>query len=304
MIEIKMDNVYSDIYGLDKLNKDILYLINKELSYEVCGFGQDKKRYYLLKDNQTYTGLIPRLIKILNHNNIKFKIKDVREIHLPNANFKISEEFEARDYQKNIIERASSREVIQAATGGGKTFIMASLIEKFNVKPVIVIAPKVSLALQIKNEFEKFLNIPIGIIGGGYNDIKDITICTPQSVKQDVLESAKAILWDECLKYDQKVLMANGAYKKIGDLVKEKSTEEVMSYNHKTNKLEPKKIISHSETPLRNGNKKIMKLTIRKLDGTKEIIECTNNHKIWVESLGKYVKAEDLIKGQKVKTIK
>lgn len=181
---------------------------------------------------------------------------------------------------------------------------MANLIQKFNVKPVVVVAPKVSLALQIKEEFEKFLNTNVGVVGGGYNENEDIIVGTPQSLSQEVVESAQLIMCDECLKYDQKVLMENGSYKRIGDLVKEKSNEKVISFNHSTGKLEPKSIISHSETHLKQNNKKLMKLTIKKPDGTKEIIECTDNHKIWVESLGKYIKAGDLIKGQKVKVLK
>ena len=181
---------------------------------------------------------------------------------------------------------------------------MAKLIEKFKVKPVVVVAPKVSLALQIQEEFERFLNVEVGVMGGGYNQRSDIIVGTPQSLPEDVVKSAQLIMCDECLKYNQKVLMENGTYKQIGDLVKEKSTEKVMSFNHSTGKLEPKPIISHSETPLKNNNKRLMKLTIRKPDGSKEVIECTDNHKIWVESLGKYVKAGDLIKGQKVKVVK
>lgn len=157
--------------------------------------------------------------------------------------------------------------------------------------------------MQIKEEFEKFLGIEIGIIGGGERSIKDINICTPQSADDETIKQAKLVMCDECLKYDQKVLMANGSYKKIGDLVKEKSTEMVISYNHKIGKLEPKPIIGHSETPLSKNGKKLMKLTIRKPDGSKEVIECTDNHKIWVESLGRYVEAGQLVKGQKVKTL-
>ena len=48
----------------------------------------------------------------------------------------------------------------------------------------------------------------------------------------------------------------------------------------------------------------MMRIKVRKEDGSLEIIECTDNHKFWVESLGQYVMAKDLIKGQKMKTLK
>lgn len=303
VVEIHMDNVYAQCYNLPQKVADILA---KQLSYEVGGFGSqtETKEVFDKIKHSTYTGLVPHIVKVLHKLNIKYEIKDNRIKPEVNAKFNLVPGYELRDYQAEIVNRASSREVIQAATGAGKTFIMYNLIRKFGVKPVVVIAPKVSLAEQIKGEFEKFSGHKIGIVGGGYCDIQDITVCTPMSVPEDLLENTKAIMYDECMKYDTKVLMADGTYKKIGDLVKEKSQEKVMSYNHKTGEIEPKKIISHSKTPLKKNSKKLMKITIRKKDGTKEIIECTDNHKIWVENLGKYVKAGDLVKGQKVKTLK
>lgn len=112
------------------------------------------------------------------------------------------------------------------------------------------------------------------------------------------------IMFDECLAYAEKVLMEDLTYEEIGKLVEEKSTKRVMSYNHQTGELEPKEIISHSKTPLNQNGKKLMRIKIRKEDGALEIIECTDNHKIWVESLGQYVEAKDLVKGQSVLTIK
>lgn len=196
MIEIHMKNVTSKIDNLDDNLKTIIF---EKLSYEVGGFGIKKSTKYLYNPNtsMTYTGLIPHIINTLNLLNVKYKVNDLRDKPLPNANFKINTNFESRDYQKEIIDRATSREIIQAATGAGKTFIMAKLIEKFNVKPVLIIAPKISLAKQIKKEFEKFFEISIGMLGGGYNQIKDITISTPQSVDENLVKSAKFILFDE-----------------------------------------------------------------------------------------------------------
>ena len=302
VVEIHMDNVYAQCYNLPQKVADILA---KQLSYEVGGFGSqtETKEVFDRIKHSTYTGLVPHIVKVLHKLNIKYEIKDNRIKPEVNAKFNLVPGYELRDYQAEIVNRASSREVIQAATGAGKTFIMYNLIRKFGVKPVVVIAPKVSLAEQIKGEFEKFSGHKIGIVGRGYCDIQDITVCTPMSVPENLLIEAKGLYFDECMKYDTEVLMEDGTYEKIGKLVEKKSNKRVMSYNHKTGKLEPKKIISHSKTPLKKNNKKLMKLTIRKADGTKEIIECTDNHKIWVESLQKYIEAGDLIKGQKVKIL-
>lgn len=196
MVEINMKNVICNMVGINEfIQKELL----KALSYVEGGFGvkPTTKVLFNTKNNTTYTGLIPHVLRVLKRFNIPYKINDLREIPEKNANFTINKDFSPRDYQTNILERASSRDILQAATGAGKTFIMACLIAKHNVKPVAVIAPSVSLAIQIKDEFAKFLNTDIGICGGGKKIIKDITVSTPESAPDELLESCKMILWDE-----------------------------------------------------------------------------------------------------------
>lgn len=313
-IHIIIDNVYAKIMNA---SKDVELAIWNELSFLVEEFGQEhprRRHLFNRKTKKTYTGLLPYVERICKEMNEEYEVIDSRIVPEKNANFKLVDFLDeekkipltTRPYQKEIIDRCEPRECLQSATGSGKTFMMASLITKFNVKPVLVFADKMSLVSQIKEEFERFLGIEVGIIGGGMKDIKDITICSVQSAvsEDDLLKEAKMIMFDECLKYDSKVLMEDGTYEKIGKLVEEKSDRKIMSYNHKTGKVEPKKIISHSKNLLSQNGKRLMKLTIRKLDGTREFIECTDNHRIWVESLKEYVFAKDLIKGQEVKVIK
>ena len=63
-----------------------------------------------------------------------------------------------------------------------------------------------------------------------------------------------------------------------------------------TNELETKSIISHSKTKLKDNNKKLMKIiAFNKLnysDWILEVIECTDNHKFFVEELNDYIEAE------------
>jgi hypothetical protein len=314
MINIYLDNIYARIENAGENIENIIYT---ELSFTIEEFGSDNVRIRHLfnrKTKKTYAGLVNYIIEILNREEEDYIVIDNRVKHEPNADFKIVDQIEvapgqfvdltARPYQDEIIERATERECIQAATGAGKTFMMASLIAKFNVKPVSIFADKLSLCTQIKEEFEKFLGRPIGIVGGGMNQKEDITVYSIQSATAEDVKDSKMIMFDECLAYAEKVLMEDLTYEEIGKLVEEKSTKRVMSYNHQTGELEPKEIISHSKTPLNQNGKKLMRIKIRKEDGALEIIECTDNHKIWVESLGQYVEAKDLVKGQSVLTIK
>lgn len=308
MIKLIIDNVFIEIKGA---SKECEFEIWNDLSFTIEEFGNPypKTRHlYNRKTKKTYAGLLNYVIDILEERGEEYSIEDTRTAWEPNADYKLVEFVDEaktiplsfRPYQKTIVDNASERECIQAATGAGKTFMMAALAAKFNVKPLAVFADKLTLVEQLQAEFQKFLGRPIGIVGGGKRQIEDITVYSIQSATEEDVKDAKMIMIDECLEYNQKVLMADGSYKKIGDLVKTKSNELVMSYNHKTNKTEPKMIISHSEIPIKNNNKKLMKLSIRKPNGEIETITCTDNHKIWIEDIQQYVEAKELIKGQKV----
>jgi DNA or RNA helicases of superfamily II len=314
-VKIKFDNVFAQVIGA---TEEIENIIATKLSFTVEEFGSDNvliRRLFNRKTKKTYTGLISYIIEILEENQIEYELEDNRIKPEKNADFNLITEIdvggkkiplEVRPYQKVIIDRATERECIQAATGAGKTFIMAGLIDKFKVKPVLVFADKLSLVTQIKDEFEKFLGVDVGIIGGGMNDVKDITICSVQSMleQDELLQKANMIMFDECLAYDTLILMEDGTYEKIGDLVENQSNKKVLTYNHKTNKIEAKNIISYSKTKLSDNGKKLMKITVRNKNGEKETIVCTDNHKIWVDELNDYVYAKDLIKGQTLKIIK
>ncbi|MFW6008217.1 MAG: DEAD/DEAH box helicase, partial [archaeon] len=222
MVIIQMGNVVTRFDGINSKSK-LSYIIANKLSYKIGGFGapKEKKVLYNVKTNTTYTGLVPHVLTILKKCGIKYKLNDRRNKPEKNANFNIVAPFQPRIHQKPIIDRTSSRETIQAATGAGKTYIMAELITKFNTKPVLVVAPKVSLALQIKDEFKKFLQEDIGIVGGGFNDIQDITICTPQSISDKMIRKTKVLMFDEAHNIPSQTIFsvackAINAYYRIG----------------------------------------------------------------------------------------
>ena len=198
MVIIEMNNVLSKFNNLDP---QISFEIAQKLSYSTGGFGapQKTKNTFNGKNGVTYTGLVPKVINILKQKNIPYEIIDKRIKPESNMNFKITLEYQMYDYQQGIVDRISSREVIQATTSAGKTFIMANIINKYQVGPVLIIAPKISLAIQLKNEFQKFFpEEKIGILTGIEKDIQNITIGTPQSIPDEYIKEVKMILCDEC----------------------------------------------------------------------------------------------------------
>lgn len=78
------------------------------------------------------------------------------------------------------------------------TLMMAAIIAKFNVKPVFVFADKIGLCMQLKQEIEKFLGVEVGLVGDGIEEYKDITVVSLQSAKEEQIQKAKMILFDEC----------------------------------------------------------------------------------------------------------
>ena len=205
MIQLEIDNVYTKIMNMEKDYEIKLWDI---LTFYIQVFGHDPypRHLYNRKTKKTYTGLLPYVLDFCKENGLKYQINDNRVKPEQNGNFSLVEyiddaktiKLEPRPYQKDIVDNCPSRAIIQAATGAGKTFMMASLIAKFNVKPVCIFADKITLCVQLKEEMEKFLGIEVGLVGGGFNDYKDITVISLQSAEESYIKNAHLCLWDEC----------------------------------------------------------------------------------------------------------
>lgn len=203
MIDITIDNIYTKI---DNLNKEIENLIWATLSYEIQTYGMQYpviKHLYNRKTHKTYTGLLPYILDILNEHEDEYNIIDNRIQPQVNADFNLvhtinDEPLTLRPYQQKIINECEAREVIQAATGAGKTLIMAGIIAKFNVSPVIIFANTNSLCQQLRTEISKFLGRKVGLVCMGVKEIEDITVYSIQSATENDVINANMILFDEC----------------------------------------------------------------------------------------------------------
>lgn len=174
------------------------------------------------------------------------------------------------------------------------TFIMAGLIAKFNVKPVSIFADKISLCMQLRTEFEKFLGQPIGLVGGGIKDIKDITVYSVQSATEEMVKDTKMLMVDECLTYNTKIQLTSGKIIEIGKLVEERNNKQykVLSYNIQENKIEFKRILNFYKISI--ANKKLLLILI-KVENKMYRIICTDDHRFFVKNLNMYIKADELL---------
>lgn len=140
------------------------------------------------------TGLLSKAASFLRANNVPFRRIDDRSKTPKTDSYSMSEEFEFRDYQQEVINKVVGtkqtegidRGIIKVATGGGKTGIAAGIVAQIGVSPTIMYVPSIDLLKQAKDELERFvrhnnLGIKVGIIGGGQKNIQDINVMTIQT---------------------------------------------------------------------------------------------------------------------------
>ena len=143
-----------------------------------------------VKHNGTHfpTGLLSKARKFFNDNDIPFTIRDNRRKISKNLELSISDEFEPRDYQLEIIDNAvlKGRGIIQMCTGGGKTALAAVILSKLSISPSIFYVTSIDLLEQARAELSRFIRqngeeLDVGVIGDTKCDIKDINVMTVQT---------------------------------------------------------------------------------------------------------------------------
>ncbi len=88
-----------------------------------------------------------------------------------------------RDYQQQALEAweaGGRRGVIVLPTGSGKTFIGIKAISLLNT-PTIVVAPTIDLMNQWRVKLKEEFKVDVGVLGGGEQEIKAITVSTYDS---------------------------------------------------------------------------------------------------------------------------
>lgn len=99
------------------------------------------------------------------------------------TNLELKKEFQARHYQEESIDswnKNHKRGIIVLPTGSGKT-IAAVLAIRLTQRKTLVQVPTLDLMQQWKEVLYNFFKIEIGLLGGGMNNIQDITVATYDS---------------------------------------------------------------------------------------------------------------------------
>jgi superfamily II DNA or RNA helicase len=119
------------------------------------------------------------IVDYLNNSKVVFTDNVLDHIPCPELHSNII----LRDYQKQALDAwilNSKRGVIVLPTGSGKTVIGINAISLLNT-PTIVVVPTLDLLDQWRSKLKEEFKVDVGMLGGGEQEIKAITVSTYDS---------------------------------------------------------------------------------------------------------------------------
>ena len=170
--------------------------------------GWDGKRHLFRKTKSGYalfTGLVPFALSLLKKRGVSYKIENKFILFSPAFPRLTAEKVKLndivlRDYQVDSIEQAliHQRGIVHVATNGGKTAILAGIIQAFKIPKTLLLVHSTKLSRQLKQKLEYLLDEPVGMIGSGIFDHNaQIVIGLPGSLKPGNKSKRKALLLQE-----------------------------------------------------------------------------------------------------------
>jgi superfamily II DNA or RNA helicase len=97
--------------------------------------------------------------------------------------WKMTTDREPYPHQKEAIDtwwRSGARGVVVLPTGTGKSFVASLAIEKTN-RPTLIVVPTIDLMNQWFANLTELFGVPVGLVGGGYYEFKDLAVTTYDS---------------------------------------------------------------------------------------------------------------------------
>lgn len=205
--------------------------------------------------------------------------------------------YQLRDYQKIAVEKSvafmknsfTNNGIIVLPTGSGKSLVIAGIAQALD-EPTIIFQPSKEILEQNYAKYTSYGNsASIWSASLGIKEMSKVTFATIGSVRKipHLFQHFKYIIVDECFPEGTLVDGRPIETLRIGD--------EVNSYNHKTNRIERKKVVWTSK------QKCPRELVLIYLNGVS--ILGTLNHPVYIKGRG-YTKLKDIRKGDIVYAIK
>ena len=146
-------------------------------------------RYHLF-DKRNYcfpSGILQNIIEGLEDEDYTYEI--IEPDYAPRGQINCElQNISLRDYQNDAICGALryKRGLIQIPTGGGKSAVIAGIIQAYGLKTLLFVHTTDLLYQSYYNLKNYLKGIKIGMIGDGIIDIGDVTVCTIQSIANKV----------------------------------------------------------------------------------------------------------------------
>lgn len=215
--------------------------------------------------------------------------------------------FKPYDYQVPAVNslKTAGYGILKAPPRSGKTPTMLYTgVTQFKYR-IAVIADQKEFLQQFLDHVQEFTNLPdleakhkkkLFGFGKKPEHFKDfeIIVCTYQTFLSEkgkkllklLNKNFGVVFVDECFPGDTQVLLGDfKTYVNLSDIVEHPTKYTVASYNHQTNEIEPKKVISSME----KGSKPILEI-----EHEHGIFRCTAEHKVWSHTRKSYVRADSL----------
>ncbi|MBL7073993.1 DEAD/DEAH box helicase family protein [candidate division KSB1 bacterium] len=121
-----------------------------------------------------------RILAALKHSGIVFKDKVSK---IEDLNLGLQLEFDPYSYQKEALgawDRAAGLRSVVLPTGAGKSFVALKAME-LTRKSTLIVTPTLDLMNQWYGLIRDAFGIEVGILGGGYHEVKTLTVSTYDS---------------------------------------------------------------------------------------------------------------------------
>ncbi|MDG5777255.1 DEAD/DEAH box helicase family protein [Haloarculaceae archaeon H-GB2-1] len=145
--------------------------------------GEVEGLQYVEVDPRTKTGRAPAYRYDEVRRELDFRGVEVTDSVLDLPTLDLASTYELRPYQRDALDAwrtNRNRGVLELPTGSGKTVIGIAAMEALGT-PTLVVAPTVDLVTQWRRELETEFDRPIGQLGGGTQDLRDVTVSTYDS---------------------------------------------------------------------------------------------------------------------------
>ena len=143
------------------------------------------------------------------------KIEDATP-HLP-ALEQTKSNVELRSYQSEALDKwraAGNRGVLVLPTAAGKTFIALKAIELLKT-PALIVVPTLDLLDQWKKRVKDCINMEAGVVGGGENIVRMVTVSTYDSALSQAAQLGNNFMF---LIFDEVHHLASPSYMQIAEM--------------------------------------------------------------------------------------